>query len=85
MKKDFKESNIKAKIIREAFNTWMCCWSQGVGELESVSQGRFKEAGTEIQYQPKIGHVPSLLPRVQDARPFLTHLPFFIFSSGISL
>jgi hypothetical protein len=42
MKKDFKESNIKAKIIREAFNTWMCCWSQGVGELESVSQGRFK-------------------------------------------
>lgn len=41
MKKHFKDFNIKDKIILRASNTWMC-WPRGVGELESVDQGRFK-------------------------------------------
>jgi hypothetical protein len=41
MKKNFKDLNIEVKIDYKVHNTWMC-WHWGVGELESVNQGRFK-------------------------------------------
>lgn len=41
MKKHFKDSRNKVKIVCGVSNTWMF-WPRGVGELESVSHGRFK-------------------------------------------
>jgi len=66
------------------------CQPGGIGELESVDHGWSRDpevlAGDEGKFsvsRPRIGQIPYLLDKVQDALGFLAHHPLFSFSSEV--
>jgi hypothetical protein len=89
-KKFLENSKIKVKI-KNGEGTWMCFF-RGAGELENVCQGRSRdscfaqETVANIQYQPRIGEVPMLLDKVQDALVSDSSSLFsFLFRAGAHL
>ena len=84
MKNSFRVFGFNNKLFLWGADTWTCR-PLGKGELESDNQGRSRDTSFsqetvrgKVQWRPRIGRQPTLL-KVQDARRFLTHLPFFLF------